>query len=120
VTLGPIAFRNAGLWLPGVRAEVEDVRPAHKKPCQICAKLPKVRRLHLQTGAGRSASTAVLCATCAVMWIEMTLREGKRAIGVLDGSITDGRPVRLGWSAKHQRSIYLKLKLRPKKKESKA
>jgi hypothetical protein len=119
VTLKPIAFRSIGLWLPGVRVEVEDVREAHRKTCHICAKTPEVRRLHVQTGSGRSASTAVLCASCGVMWVEMVLREGKRVVGVLNGTITDGRPVRLGWDVKHQRSIWLKTKMRPKPKEPK-
>lgn len=119
MTLKPIAFRSAGLWLSGVRAEVQEVRKAHRKPCHICDKLPAGLRLHIQTGSGRSASTAVLCSSCGVMWVEMVLREGKRVVGVLNGTITDGRPVRLGWDVKHQRSIWLKTKMRPKPKEPK-
>lgn len=119
MTLAPLKFRSRGLWLAGVRAEVQDVRKAHRKECHLCAKMPVRVRMHIQTGAGRSASTTVMCATCGVLWAEMIVREGKRAIGVLDGSITDGRPVRLGWSDKHQRSIWLKTKMRPKKKEPK-
>lgn len=119
MTLKPIAYRSLGLWLAGVRAEVQEVKKAHRKECHVCAKMPKDRRLHVQTGAGRSASIAVLCASCGEMWIDMVVREGRRAAGVLNGTIADGRPVRLGWDVKHQRSIWLKARMRPKKKEPK-
>ena len=116
----PIAFRSIGLWLPGVRAEVQDVKKSHRKECHICARLPKVRRLHIRQGSGRSAATQILCAGCGVQWTKMILREGARVVGVLDGTITDGRPVRLGWSVAHRASIRIKLLMRPKPKEPKS
>ena len=108
-------FRTKGLWLAGTRAEVQDVKKAHRKPCYVCDKLPKVRRLMLRTGSGRSAVTQVLCAGCGVLWVEMTLREGRRAIRCLEGSLGD-EPIRLGGSEKHTKSIWLKRKLAPKPK----
>ena len=119
MTLKPISFRSRGLWLSGVRAEVQEVKKAHRKACHICDKMPSGLRLHVQTGAGRSASTAILCRVCGEMWTSMIVREGLRVVGILTGTIADGRPVRLGWDAKHQRSIWIKTKMRPKKKEPK-
>lgn len=114
--LKPIRFLSFGLWLPSVRAEVQEVRKAHRKECYICAKLPRGLRLHLQSGSGRGALMQILCRRCGARWVQMILREGARALGVLRGTITDGKPIRLGWSPKHRRSIKLRTALRPKKK----
>lgn len=118
--LKPLRFNSPGLWLPPTRAEVQDVKKAHRKPCYICEALPKTRRLHVQFGSGRSAQSVVLCHFCGCEWIKMILREGRRAVGVLRGSIQDGKPIRLGWSPSHSRSIWVRTKLRPKPKESKS
>lgn len=111
-------FNSKGLWLAGVRAEVQPVKPAHRKECYVCAKHPKHRRLALQHGAGRSATTQILCMVCGALWIEMIVREGKRALSALAGTL-GGDPIRLGWHHSHTRSIWLRHKLRPKPKEPK-
>lgn len=120
MTRDTIAFRSRGLWLPGVRVEIQDVKKAHRKECYICARVPKVRRLSIRQGSGRSALSQILCASCGVHWTKMILREGARVVGVLDGTITDGRPVRLGWSVAHRASIRIKHAMRPKTKEPKS
>lgn len=74
-----MSFRNLGVWLPGVRIEVEVVRKAHRLPCLFCEEVPEGRRLKVVEGNGRGASTYVLCVMCGSAWIEHLREEGLRA-----------------------------------------
>lgn len=113
----PIRMRSKWLWLAGVRAEVELVRPAHRSPCASCGAKPEGRRLHLTIGSGRSGHSHVLCSTCATVWVSLVTAEGSRAVRVLHGH--DG-PIRYGSGLKtnlDQTAIRFHQLLRPKKKD---
>lgn len=114
--LRPIRMRARWLWLAGVRAEVELVKPAHRSDCAACGVRPTERRLHLTIGSGRSGHAHVLCADCAQDWVRLVLAEGKRALLVLSGC---SGPVRFGSAVSSEMdkiAIRFHQLLRPKKK----
>lgn len=88
--------RKMGLWLDNVRIEVEDVKPAHRLPCEWCEELPERRRLKIVRGSARSAVSGVLCIACGVQHIASLREEAGRAIDFLRlGACHDHEGIRL-------------------------
>lgn len=104
-----MAFREKGLWLPGMRIEIQEVKKAHRKPCTMCGDVPQERRLLMKVGATRAA-VDVLCEVCGVDWIRQLRKEGTRAMKYLAlGDTPDGGAVRV--------ESTLRQALKPKAKE---
>jgi hypothetical protein len=74
-----ISPKHYGLFHGPLRIEVEDVKPAHRKPCAHCEGLPKGRRLKIVEGAGRGAVTSVYCSDCGDEWLDDHRKELERA-----------------------------------------
>jgi DNA-directed RNA polymerase subunit M/transcription elongation factor TFIIS len=62
-------IQNKGLWFGTMRADIQDVRSAHKKLCEMCGERPTGKRLRVTKGAGRHATTSVFCQQCGNDWI---------------------------------------------------
>ncbi len=69
----------AGLWLTGVRVEVQIAKPSYSKKCDGCDEVPKNQRLHVRIGMGRGQKTEVYCQTCGKAWFNDHERELERA-----------------------------------------
>lgn len=93
-----MTFQNRGLLLPGTRVEVQLVKPAHRKLCDLCKKIPAIRRLQVREGSARSAVTWTFCVSCGSDWLGSHRQEVDRATELLMfGSLdeTHGNAVRL-------------------------
>lgn len=92
-------FRHLGLLLPGTRAEIQVVKPAHKKTCDVCGAVPKKLRLLLREGSGRAAETFVLCPEHGQEWLwmietETTYAQYALATGELDEPVRQDCSIR--------------------------
>lgn len=88
--------RKPGLWLDGVRVEVQGVRRAHKLLCEHCGVAPRGRRLFVRRGSGRASVSGVLCCRCGCAYIRALETEAARAIEFLAwGGCDDGEGIRL-------------------------
>jgi len=87
--------RKPGLWFSATKVEVQDVKPTHKKKCSGCGCTPVFRRLMVTKGAGRHATTDVLCTTCGEEWLAQKQMEADRAILYLRGKLDAGEGIRL-------------------------
>ena len=72
-----------GIWLPLLRAEIETIKIAHKRPCCICGKIPKERRLRVCLGTGRSGGTRIFCKSHGHEFITRRMAECARAVRYL-------------------------------------
>lgn len=82
-----MAYQSMGLWLSGLRLEVEEVSNAHKRPCTMCGKMPQARRVKLSQGSGRSQQQAVLCEVCGQNFSCLLAEEAARVGRYIRGEI---------------------------------
>ena len=75
--------RKPGLWHSARKVEVEDVKPAHSKKCDVCGVQPTERRLVVTSGSGRHQTKTTLCIDCGVEWLKDRGEEVKRAVDFL-------------------------------------
>ncbi len=75
--------KNPLLWHGRRRVEIQAVRSAHRVLCSGCENVPKVRRLVITEGGGRSSTVLVYCMACGVSWINERRVEAERAITLL-------------------------------------
>lgn len=87
--------RKLLLVFASMRAEIQEVKKAHKKVCVTCGKVPTVLRLLIQKGAGRSAKTYVYCRKHGYSYLESLLVEVNRAGDVLAGRLPETECVRI-------------------------
>jgi hypothetical protein len=85
--------RKPGLWLTGVRIEVEPVKKAHSSKCIACQQTPEIgtRRLHVKRGGGRSQVVEVYCDDCGNDYLARTRTEADNALRRLGGEDIDIR-----------------------------
>jgi len=88
-----MAYRNNGLWLSGLRVEVQKVTHAHRKVCDSCEDDPKGHRLVMSQGSGRSQMCAVLCEVCGAACVELLCDEGRQLVDELRMGLS-GKPIR--------------------------
>lgn len=68
-------MRKDGLIFPTMKAEIETVRPGHKKGCYICGRLPIGMRLVVTVGSARASETQVFCIEHANTWTNRRIKE---------------------------------------------
>ena len=91
----PTKFREKGLWFSATSVRVEDVRTAHRTDCIDCGKRPIQRRLKIQRGAGRGATSEIYCEVCGDDVLDRMQEEAVRAQAMLrDGNTEDGKAIR--------------------------